>query len=193
MEQKKKSKDTFGARVKEFFRKLIVGLKRKPQTIPMLVLVAAFIVYSFNLTDISDTTAKIQGSGMGLCGFATMLFSMLSFVCFLNAFPHRKKVNIPMLVLMFLMIGIVIACDVIYRTRIMTAITRADNPIPINAGTLYIADAYNMLQDHIIILIAAVVLIATLPFYSKLIRKIKTSVAVEDNGNMEAIDISGEN
>ena len=190
MDSKKKG---FGARVKEFFRKLIVSLKRKPQTIPMLVLAAAFIVYSFNLTDISDTTAKIQGSGMGLCGFATMLFSMLSFVCFLNAFPHRKKVNIPMLILMFVMIGLVIGCDIIYRTRILTAITRPDNPIVIDANTVYIASAYNMLQDHIIILAVAVVLIATLPLYSKLIRKIKTSVDVEDNGNMDAIDISGEN
>ena len=97
--------------LKEFFRKSIVSLKRKPQMIPMLVLGIAFLFYSLNLTHISDTTAKIQLEGMGLSGFCTMLFSLLSFVCFLNAYPHRKKTNIPMLVLMFLMLGILIFCD----------------------------------------------------------------------------------
>ena len=79
----------------EFLRKKLVSLKRKPQMIALLVLAAAFVYYSLNLTMISNTTAKIQGAGMGLAGFATMLFSMLSLVCFLNAFPHRKKTNIP--------------------------------------------------------------------------------------------------
>ena len=50
--------------MKEFIRKTIVSLKRKPQTIPLLVLALAFLVYSLNLTHISDTTAKIQLSGI---------------------------------------------------------------------------------------------------------------------------------
>ena len=128
--------------LKESFRKLLVSLKRRPHMIPLLVFALAFLVYSLNLMNISDTTAKIQGKGMGLCGFATMLFSLLSLLCFLNAFPHRKRVNVPMLVLSFLMVG--------------------------------------------------VVLTALLPVYSKLLRKINTSVSVEDNGKLDAIDISGE-
>lgn len=177
---------------KELGRKIIVSLKRKPQTIPMLALVVAFLIYSLNLTHISDTTAKIQGANMGLCGFATMLFSILSFVCFLNAFPHRKKVNIPMLLLMFAMIALIIFADTYYSGRIMNAITRAESPIVIDQNTAYIALAYNMLRAHITALIVAVVLIALLPIYSKLIRKINTSVAVEDNGKLDEIDISGE-
>ena len=35
-------------------------------------------------------------------------------------------------------------------------------------------------------------LIILLPVYSKMIRKIKTSIDVEDNGEMDAIDLSGE-
>ncbi|MBR0313146.1 MAG: hypothetical protein IJQ98_12225, partial [Oscillospiraceae bacterium] len=96
----------------EFLRKLFVSLKRSPSVIALIVLVIAFLQYSLNLTHISDTTAKIQGSGMGLCGFATMLFSMLSLVCFLNAFPRRKKPVVPMLVLMFCMFAIIIFCDI---------------------------------------------------------------------------------
>ena len=41
-------------------------------------------------------------------------------------------------------------------------------------------------------LIITAVLVATLPFYTKLLRKIKTSIEVEDNGEMGEIDISGE-
>ncbi len=178
--------------IKEFFRKLLVALKRRPQIIPMIALGISFLVYSLNLMNISDTTAKIQGPGMGLCGFATMLFSLLSFVCFLNAFPRRKKVNIPMLVLMFVMIAVIIFCDVFYLRAITNAITRADNPIQITKATVYIALANNMLNDHIILLAISVGLIALLPVYGKLLRKINTSVSVEDNGKLDAIDISGE-
>ena len=139
--------------MKEFFRKKMVGLKRKPQTIALVVLVVAFLYYSLNLTQISNTTAKVQGPGMGLSGFVTMLFSILSLVCFMNAFPHRKKVNIPMLVLMFIMIGIIIYCDIYYGGRITNAITRADNPIDPTGANSYITNAQNMLKVHMIILI----------------------------------------
>lgn len=182
----------FLASLKESGRKLIVSLKRKPHTIPGLVIAFAFLLYSLNLTDISDTTAKIQGQGMGLCGFCTMLFSILGFVCFLNAFPHRKKVNIPMLLLMFVMFGIIIFCDVTYMNRITAALYRPENPINLTADTAYIADAYNMLNTHIIVLVVAIVLIVLLPLYTMLLRKINTSIEVEDNGSMAEIELSSE-
>ena len=191
-ETAKKSSGKFLPAVKEFFRKLMVSLKRKPQTIPLLMLAVTFLYYSLNLTIISNTTAKIQGSGMGLCGFVTMLFSILSLVSFLNAFPHRKKVNIPMLVVMFVMLAIIIFCDYYYMGRITYALTRPENPITLSANTVYIAKAYNMLNDHVIMLIVSVVLIVLLPLYSKLLRKIKTSIDVAGNTDMAEIDISGE-
>ncbi len=180
------------SKVREFFRKKIVALKRKPQIIPMIVLAIAFLLYSLNMTDVSDTTAKIQGPGMGLCGFCTMLFSILSFVCFLNAFPHRKKVNIPMLILMFLMLAVIILCDMKYKSGILNAINRADNAIKINDNTRYIEDAYNMLGTHIILIGVSAGLIVLLPVYSWLLRKINTSIDVEDNGSMEEIELSEE-
>ena len=180
------------ARMPEFLRKLFVSLKRRPSVIALFALVIAFLQYSLNLTHISDTTAKIQGSGMGLCGFATMLFSMLSLVCFLNAFPRRKKPVVPMVALMFCMFALIIFCDVRYMSLITTALTRADNPIVIDRQTIYIAQAYNVLYDHIIIEAVGIVLILLLPVYSKLLRKINTSVTVEDYGKLGAIDISGE-
>ena len=177
---------------KEFIRKRVVSLKRKPQTIPLIAMLWCFLWYSFHLSVVSNTTAKINGPGMGLYGFITMLFSMLSLVCFLNAFPHRKKVNKPMLILMFLMVAAIIFCDVMYRTIILRAVTPSDanpNPIEVTQSTIYILKSFNMLQLHIIFLCIACALTALLPLYAPLIKKIKTSVAVESYGKMEAIEI----
>ena len=179
--------------MKEFFRKKIVVLKRKPQMIPMIVLAIAFLYYSLNLTHVSNATAKIQLAGMGLSGFCTMLFSMLSFVCFLNSYPHRKKTNIPMLVLMFLMLAILIVCDTFYMGQITTAITRADHPIVVDASTAYITRAYDMLNVHRFIVLAGAVLTLLVPVLRKALKKINTSLAVEENAQMSEIMLSGDN
>ena len=179
--------------VKEFFRKKIVGLKRKPQTIPLLVLAVGFLVYSLNLTHVSDTTAKIQLAGMGLSGFCTMLFSLLSFVCFLNAYPHRKKTNIPMLILMFLMLAILIVCDTFYMGQITKAITRADHPIVVDAATAYITKAYDMLGLHRIIIGIGAVLTLLVPVLRKALKKINTSLPVEEGMQMDEIMLAGDN
>ncbi len=176
--------------VKEFFRKQIVTLKRNPQNIPMAMLLISFVYYSLNLTNMSNTTAKIQGVGMGLCQFCIMLFSLLSIVCMLNAFPSRKKPVYPMVALMFVMFGIMIYADIHFCNGIMAALTRAESPIILDVNTMYIANAYNMLQTFMILIGITAVLVLTLPIYTKWIRKINTSVDVEDNGDMAQIEIS---
>ena len=175
--------------LREFLRKAVVSLKRNPSTIPLVMMAITFLFYSLNLTDVSNTTAKIYGKGMGLSQFCIMLFSLLSLVCMLNAFPRRKKPNIPMIVLMFAMFGIIIFCDFHYTSMIIAAISRTENPIAITEDTRYIADANNMLNTHMIMTIVCAVLVALLPVYSKLLRMINTSVAVEDNGEMGQIEI----
>lgn len=188
-----KQKKGFGAWCKERWRKFLVALKRRPQRIPLVMLCITFLYYALNMTTFSNTTAKIQGSGMGLCGFCVMLFSMLSFMCCMNAFPYRKKVNKPMLILLLVMFAIIAAADVIYMNAIVSAVNRADNPIVVTEATAYIAYADYYCKVHLVLLAITAALVLLLPVYSKWIRKIKTSIEVEDNGSMEAIDISGEN
>lgn len=178
--------------LKEMFRKTIVSLKRKPQTIPLLVLAGAFLLYSLNLTHISDTTAKIQLPGMGLSGFCTMLFSLLSFVCFLNAYPHRKKTNLPMLVLVFVMLGILIFCDTFYAGQITKALTRADHPIVIDVNTQYIAEAQRVLALHRVVVVIGAALTLLVPVLGKLLRRIDTSVPAEEMGSVGSIELSDE-
>ena len=180
------------AGAKEFFRKRLVDLKRKPHTIPLIVMVIAFLYYSLNLTQISNTTALINGPGMGLTEFCTMLFSTLSLVCFLNSFPHRKKVNIPMLILMLLMVAGLVYCDVYYGGCITNATTRAENRIDPTGSNSFISAAATMLTVHTVILCVGVALTALLPVYSKMLRKINTNIVVEGNSEMGKIDISGE-
>lgn len=175
--------------LREFLRKTIVSLKRNPSMIPLAMMFITFLYYSLNLTDVSDTTAKIYGKGMGLSQFCIMLFSLLSLVCMLNAFPRRKKANIPMIVLMFVMYGIIIFCDKHYSNMVIAAINRLENPIAITEDTIYIAKANNMLNIHMVLTIVCAALVALLPLYSKLLKKINTSVAIEDNGDMDQIDI----
>lgn len=176
--------------IKESIRKAIVSLKRNPSVIPLGMLFIAFLYYSLNLTNMSDTTAKIQGAGMGLSQFCIMLFSLLSLVCLLNSFPRRKKPNIPMIVLMFAMFGVIIFCDVHYTNAIMAALTRAESPIVLSDATIYIADAYNMLNTHIVLMCVTALLVVLLPVYSKLLKKINTSVEVEGNDAMAAIELN---
>lgn len=181
-----------GAAIREFLRKRLVTLKRNPSIIPLIMLAATFILYSFNLTLMSDTTAKIQGAGMGLSQFCIMLFSILSMVCLLNAFPRRKKPNLFMLAVMFVMFAIIIYCDTHYTGKILAALNRPESPIVLDQKTVYIAKAFNMLNTHRILMIVNTVLVATVPLYGKLLKKINTSVTVEENQDMGAIELDKE-
>lgn len=178
--------------MKEFVRKFFVSLKRSPQNIPLVALAAAFLVYSFRLTSIADTTARINTANMGQCEFAAMLFSILSFVCFLRSFPKRQKANKPMLTLLFLMLGLLIFVDSVYLFRINEALTRSNNPIVVDERTKFITEAQSTVTAHIILVAICLVLLATLPVYAKLLKKINTSIEVEGNEDMGEIDISGE-
>ena len=168
--------------MKEKFRKFLVSLKRKPHMIALVVLGLAFLVYSLRLTVISNTTAKIQGANMGLCGFITMLFSMLGLVSFGRSFPHRKPVNKVMLCLTFLLFAVVIYADVRYMGAVNAALTREVDPIVVDSTMSYIPESLTLLRTHIVIMGIGLALTALLPVYAPLIRRVKTSIQVEENG-----------
>ncbi|MBO5097178.1 MAG: hypothetical protein J6B96_02560 [Agathobacter sp.] len=174
---------------KERIRKILVAIKRNPQAVPLLALTVSFLVFSLNLTDISNTTAKIMGAHMGLAEFVSMLLSILSFVCMLNAFPKRQKPNWIMIALMYVMYIIVILADMHYIGRIDYALTRPENPIE---PTQYIYNAKYYLSIHIVTIIITMVTIALEPLFAKLFKMINTSIDVETNGELDAIDISDE-
>ncbi len=188
-----------GASIKEFFRKKVVSLKRNPKIIPLVILLVAFVYYSLNLTAISETTLQLQlrksveladgtikkvSQNMGLTAFAIMLLSVLSVVCLLNAFPRRKKVNIPMLAIGVVMIGVVIYCDIHYTDCIWYWWNTQERRFA------YVQKAYDAIYTHMYITIAGLVALVLMPVYTRLLKMINTSVIIEDNGNMDAIELS---
>lgn len=96
-----------------------------------------------------------------------------------------------MITLLFIMLVGLVFVDIVYLSRITQAIT-GENALVINTDTAYIAIANNAIVGHIVCIGICAVLLVTLPFYGKLIKKINTSIDVEGNGEMEVIDISGE-
>ena len=178
--------------MKEFLRKTMVSLKRSPQNIAMVAMLGTFIFYSLNLTKISDTTAKIQGSNMGLCGFVTMLFSVLVFVTFLNSYPKRKKPNYPMIVITVLMYAAIIFADYTYRAAIARAYASQSDFADVVARNPYITKADNVCLVHMILSCVVVLLVLTRPLYGKLLRKVNTNIDLEYSGNMDAIEVSEE-
>ncbi|MBQ3166007.1 MAG: hypothetical protein IJC01_01590 [Clostridia bacterium] len=182
-----------GTKMPEFIRKFLVTLKRNPQVIPMAVLLVAFIIYSFNLTYVSKTTAAINKANMGLYEFVVMLLSILSFVCLLNAFPKRAKPKIAMIVLAVLMIGAVILSNVMYQDLIKKGIEAS--PRLVEEGAKFrkeILGAQSMLTVHLIVEIAGLVIFALLPVYAPLLKKINTSIQLDYSEEMGEIDLEEE-
>ena len=190
---KQKTAKKQGRGIKEFFRKFAVSLKRSPQNIPLVALLAAFFIYSLNLSSIANTTARINGANMGQCEFVAMLFSILAFVVFLRTFPRRQKANKVMLGLLFFMLAFLAFVDAVYMIRIIEATSREENRIIIDEASNFINVAYTVVSLHIAFIAATAVLLIFLPLYAKAIRKINTSIEVEGNENMVAIDISEDN
>lgn len=194
-QNKKSAKDFFvklGGNIKEFFRKLMVSLKRRPHNVALVMLAITFVVYSFNLTDVSNTTANLnlQNSGMGLCEFATMLFSILSIVSFLNAFPKREKPKIIMLVVLFVMLAIILTADIVYVSCIDRAIANAATTGRVLDD--FVFDTRTMLIAHMVLVILSAILTATIPLYGKLFKKVKTSIEVEYTEADEEVELASE-
>ena len=193
MEKKNnKTPSKLGAWLKERVRKFFVALKKNPQAIPLVALVVAFVQYSFSLSDISDSTAIVQAKNMGLAAFVTMLFMILSFVCMLNAFPKRQKRNLPMNILLRVLYAIIIFMDWHYLGCLESAIYHPISPIKITANTMYLYDAYNTVYTHMILMAVTLFFVIFEPIFAFLLKKINTSIEVEDGKKFDSIDISEE-
>lgn len=180
-----------GLGIKEWLRKTMVSIKRRPHNIPLLVWVIAFLYYSLNLTNISDTTVNTQGFLLGQCAFVVFLFSLLSFVAFLNAFPKREKVKIPMLVVFFVLVACVVVADFFYGNKVSELIL-ADNRYLVDEKFAYIRQARVISIVHGCLMLLVALLVALLPVYSKLLRKINTSIEVEGNDDIAEVEIESE-
>ena len=217
-------KDGAGAKVKEWFRKQVVKIKRKPHMIPFFFLLVSGIFYLLCLNAFSQTAAETLHTVrfFGLAVFVNVLFSILVLVLFLNAFPKhaivnkktgkKSYVNVLMLVLGFVFIAAMIACEIIYLNRLMYSIgsyesyffknmTEANQfsqywsaefaakpELVSDQYCSYLLESYRYAIAHIVLLGVTAIVYATLPLYKKLIMKINTKKVIEDNNIKETID-----
>lgn len=167
-------------KLKEWFRKRMVSLKRNPNQIPLLMLVISCLVFNLNLTSYSDTIALINEPGMGICSFVITLCSFLTIITFLGAFPRRRKAKIGSIIIVCAMLLLSIYCQIQFNYFIKYGTEIKDNPIEITAARQYITTAKSISIVHIILLAIDFIIICLLPVYRKLLNKIDTSVKVED-------------
>lgn len=184
----------FKANLKEWFRKKAVGLKRAPQNIPLAVIAITTVYFMLALYMVSQAVDKSYGEpttpATGICVFITTLLSLLVLVSFLNAFPKRKKPNIFFIVLVFVMLGAMIACDLVYYFEMIDCLNGTANP-----ETSEIFKIVSMAQPymlvHVVLVGISALVFALLPVYKKFIMKINTKVELESatESMQENIDI----
>lgn len=179
--KKKEKKNRSEAR-----RKFIVSLKKRPHNIPLVFMALTFVLYSFNLTNVSNTTATINKSYMGLSEFCIMLFSILAFVCFLNAFPKRQKPKIPMVVMLYALETIVAFCDIVYIKRINEGL----KVIKLKSSTMFIPKTRTILIIHFVMVVISLILISLIPVLKQQLAKINTSVKLTENEDISNIELT---
>lgn len=171
-----------GAGIKEWGRKQIVTLKRNPQRIPLLFVIIVSIIWLFWLFTFSKTAGTYTTIDYaGLAVFINTLLSILIIFLFLNAFPKRKKPNVVFIVLVFLFMLAMIGMDVLYYIEVNNYILDGKLNAAGLAKSPYVKQSMSYAIAHIVLQGLSMIVLALLPVYSKLIRKINTAKKVEGN------------
>jgi len=183
---------TLKPKIKEWFRKKLVTLKRRPFFIPLTMIIISCFVFNLNLTKYSDTVAMINEPWMGLTLFVITLCSYLSVIGFATAFPNRRKPKIAAVVLVCLLLLVSIGCQFLFQYFIKYGTELRPKPLPITPQRRFILKARANSVAHVVCNALSLVLIFTMPFYSKLLRKIDTKVKVDDELHIERLELGDE-
>ncbi len=167
----------------DFFRKRLVNLKRRPQTIPLVLLVVSCMIYTFHLTAHSNAAMYVSSRIIALYVFIITLASMLVIFSFTNAYARGTKRFHLMIGVVFLLLAVQIILDIVYLNIMFHETMVRDNPVPI---TQDIADSMNWTMIHLGALGLTTLSIALLPSYRKLLNKIDTSMEDEEFDDLQA-------
>lgn len=188
VKEKSKKSGKFVAGVKEWFRKLIVKLKRKTQLIPLVLTLITSFVFLCMIGTFSQLIQKNSGiSSLGICMFVSTLASILVLPLFLNAFPKNKKPVIPFIVAVFVVFALIVAMDVIFLVNMQTFF-RVNS---VESMEFYYESRTSLIV-HIVLVSLCIVVFALLPVYKKAINKINTKKVVSSNDFSDEIDTSAE-
>lgn len=188
-----KSSESFGAKVKEWFRKFTVKLKRQTQLIPLVVILITSLVYMVcvgTYSQVVQYNTGIKASGISL--FVNTLLSILIFPTFLNAFPKRKKANKVFIAAVFVILAAILAMDLLFYLMTNTYVNSYDDPEAFLAVRVEIPKAFTQLIVHMVFVGISIVVFALLPVYKKAINKINTRKELAENKLSGEIDTSAE-
>ena len=188
VEKQPKKSGKFASGVKEWFRKLIVKLKRKTQTIPLVLTLITSFVYLCMIGTFSQMIQENSGvSSLGICMFVATLASILILPLFLNAFPKNKKPVIAFIVAVFAVYALIIAMDVIFLVNTEKFLTTHN----LTTMSFYNESKLSIIV-HIVLVAICFLAFALLPVYKKAINKINTKKVVSSNDFSDEIDTSAE-
>lgn len=195
-DQKPSTGKKIWAGIKEWFRKRIVGLKRSPQSIVLFALFVTTALWLIWLFTFSRNIYKNNAvDWCGLVVFVNTLISVLIIALFGSAFPKRKKPNIVFIVLLFVFMAALIACDVLYYVEMDKYLhtTQAQGGAGYGPSDFarypFMEQSLTLAIAHIVLVGIDAILLATLPLYKKLINKINTRKVVESTEIKETIDV----
>lgn len=182
--EKKFTWEKFKAGAKEWLRKQIVNLKRRPSNIAFLFLIVSSLIYVLSLGTISQSVYSRLGlDWTGISTFVCTLFSVLSLVMYMNAFPKRKKVKVVSLVLCVLFMALMVFMDIMFYVEFSDAIEGATNIESYWQPTL------TTILVHIIFIAITAILMATMPLYTKALMKINTKKDVDSTEIKGELDL----
>lgn len=181
-------------KIKEWCRKQVVTLKRMPQRIPIAyqaIVTFIYLVWLFDYSRIMDSLSGVEWIGIAV--FLATLISILVLPMLLNSFPKRKKPSIVFLILVFVFMAAIILADVLYYVQISNFVHNDVNEAANFLGTNPpVQKALTLAIAHMVLQGISIVLLATMPLYAKLIRKINTRKDIAASGLAEEIDTSEE-
>lgn len=158
-------------------RKWIVSLKRRPQNIPLALLVVCCFMYTFNLTAHSNAVMYVSARVIALYVFIITLSSMLTIFSFVNAYAGKKRKWL-MQAVVYLLIAVQIVLEFAYYQVMYYEVFLRDDPVPLTAD---IATSMNGTVLHLIALSVALLAIVFMPVYHKLLGKIDTTLEDEED------------
>ena len=164
---------SFGAKIKEYFRKRVVGLKRKPEILPLLAIIIACMVYTFKLSNYSNASIYATDFWVAILVFTTTLFSILAIFTYMSVHT-RKGTNYIMLVLCVVLLAFLVFSDVMSYNSISARILAGEQAGQEDRPAL--RQALKDLRAHIITLGISIFLVVLKPVYAKLLNMIDTSV-----------------
>lgn len=185
--------------IKEYCRKSVVKLKRRPMNIAFFVLIISTVANLVSLGNYSQlgTNVRYNQQMQGLCVFINQLFSILVLLLFMNSFPKRsKKPKLVMLILCFAFMAVLMGLDIYLYVK-----WQANYTVDLDrgAGAAYYEElngyyngAMSGVLAHLILVGIAAILTATYPLYGKLINKINTRKDIGESQLSEEIDTSEE-